>query len=120
MPQVKQKISAIDKVDIGIVGVSPARRPRLGNFKIVAAVSKSWPAFNDLDMTDRKVVVPAKVRAEMFVCNAAVFVVLFLIVLLFLSSILIVSMLVLGKRGNHSRKKHGRANRSDCCESFHV
>jgi hypothetical protein len=120
MLQIKQKISAIDKVDIGIVCVSPSRGPRLRNFKIVAAVSKSRPPFHDLDMTDREVVVPAKMRAEMFVCYAPVFLVLFLIMLLFLSSIFIVSMLVLGKRGNHSRKKHSRANRSQCCESFHV
>ena len=120
MPQVKEKISAVDKVDVAIVRVSPARGPRLRDFKIVAAISKSWPPFHDLNMTDCEVVVPPKVRAKMFVCNAAVFVVLFLIVLLFLSSIFIVSMLVLRKGGNHPRKKQASANRSNGCESFHV
>jgi hypothetical protein len=121
MPQIEQKISTVDKVDVAIVRVSPARGPGLRNFKIVAAVSEVRPASDDLDVTDREVVIVAKMGTKMFVVDSTgMLVMLVLIFSFFLSSTFVVLMLVLGKRRNHSREKYGGANRSDCCESFHV
>jgi len=121
MPEIKQKISAVDKVDVAIVRISPARGPGLRNFKIVAAVCEVRPASDDLGVTDREVVIVAKMGTKMFIVDSTgVLVMLVLIVSFFLSRTFIVLMLVLGKRRNHSREKQASTNRSNRCESFHV
>jgi hypothetical protein len=114
--QIKQKIPAIDEVDVTVVRVSPARGPRLRNFEIVAAVGEVGPASHDLDVTDREVVVPAEMRAKMFVVDATGM----LVALFSLSSIFIIAVFVLGKDGDHSREKQCGTDGSNCCESFHV
>jgi hypothetical protein len=121
VPQVKQKIPAIDEVDIAVVGVSPARRPSLRYFEIVAAVGEVRSASDYLDVTDGKVVFPSKVRAKMFVVNSTgMLVALCIIVPLFLSNFFVVSMLVLGKGGDQSPEKQPSADGSNRYESFHV
>jgi hypothetical protein len=116
--QVEKKVLAIDIVDVAVVGVGPAGGPGLRNFKIVATVSEMRTAAHDLDMADCEVVVPAKVGAEVFVGNAASF----LVVPFFLADffVFVISMLVLGDRGNHPREKDACANCSNGCEFLHV
>jgi hypothetical protein len=114
--QVKQKIPAIDEVDVTVVCVSPARGPRLRNFEIVAAVGEVGPASHDLDVTDREVVFAAEMSTKMFVVDATGM----LVVPFFLSSIFIIAVVVLGKDGDHSREKQCGTDGSNCCESFHV
>lgn len=121
MPQVKQEIPTVDEVDIAVVGVSPARGPRLGYFEIVAAVGEVGSACHYFDVTDREMVIPAEMRAKMLVVDSTGMVIaLYIIVLFFLSNFFVVSMLVLGKGGDQSREKQPSADGSNCCESFHV
>jgi hypothetical protein len=119
--QIKQKVSAIDEVDVAVVAVRPSSRPCVDNFKIVTAICEVRPASDDLDVTDCEVVIVAKMGTKMFVVDSTgMLVMLVLIVSFLLSSTFIVVMLVLGKGGNHSREKQASANRSNGCESFHV
>jgi hypothetical protein len=116
VPQVKQKVSAVDEVDVAVVRVSPACRPRLCNFEVVAAVGEVRSAAYYLDVTNREVVIVAEMGTKMFVVDSTGM----LVMLFFLSSIFIISVLVLGNDGDQSCEKQSSANGSNCCESFHV
>ena len=103
MSHIEQIVSAVDKVDIAVVGVSPSTGPGLRNLKVVAAVRKSRTALYDLDVTDREVMFMPEVSTKMLVRNTTVLFVAYLLVLLFLPGFfMFVAMLVLGKDGNHS------------------
>jgi hypothetical protein len=121
VPQIKQKVSPVDEVDIAVVRVSPARWPRLRDFEIVAAVGEVRSASDYFDVTNCEMVFPAKMSAKMFVVDSTgMFVALYIIVPLFLSNFFVVSMLVLGKGGDQSPEKQPSTNSSNRCESFHV
>jgi hypothetical protein len=121
VPQVKQKVSAVDEVDIAVVGVSPARRPRLRYFEIVAAVGEVRSAFHHFDVTNREMVIPAEMCAKMFVVDSTrMFVALYVIVPLFLSNFFVIAVLVLGNDRGHSCEKQSSADGSNRYESFHV
>ena len=122
MPHIKHVISAVDEVDVAVVGVGPPNEPWLGNLKVVAAVGETRPTFHDFDVTDREVVFATKVSTEMFICNAAgMLVVTFLIVPFFLASLFFffISVLVLSNYGEHSCEKNCGTNGTHCCESLH-
>ena len=103
MSHIEQIVSAVDKIDVAVVGVSPSTGPRLRNLKVVAAVRKSRTALYDLDVTDREVMFMPEVSTKMLVRNTTVLFVTYLLVLLFLPGFfMFVAMLVLGKDRNHS------------------
>lgn len=122
MSQIKQIISAVDKVDVTVVGVSPSPGPGLGSLKVVAAVRKSRTALYDFDVTDREVMFMPEMSAKMLIGNTTgMLFVTFLLVLLFpLDIFVIVAMIVLGKEGDHSCEQYRRRNGARRGESFHV
>lgn len=94
MPHVEQVVTAIDKIDVAIIRVTPSRWPRLRKREIVSTISESPFAADHGDVTNRKVVVPAKPLAKVFIGDAAlgdVFVAFFctLIVMLFLPNLFV-------------------------------
>jgi hypothetical protein len=122
MSQIKQIVSAVDKVDVTVVGVSPSPGPGLGNLKVVAAVRKSRTALYDLDVTDREVMFMPEMSAKMLIRNTTgmLFVTFLLVLLLPLDIFVIVAMIVLGKEWDHSCEQHRRTNGARRGESFHV
>src|ERR1700683_4414921 len=94
-----QIISAVNEVDVGIVVVRPSMRPCVHNFEVVAAVGEMRPASENGDVPDGEMVVVAKMRAEVFVINAApCFCVL--LVVLFLPRLIVMLVVVLGISGH--------------------
>jgi len=67
VPYVEQKVSAVDVVDVTVVSIGPPSRPGLSEDEVITAVRKVPFAVDHRDSTDGKVVLPAKVSAEMFV-----------------------------------------------------
>jgi hypothetical protein len=98
MPYIEQIVPAIDVVDVTVVSVGPPGWPRLSDFEPVTAVLEVRSAFHHGYLTDGKVVLTAKVRAEVLVGNSAMFfaLLLVLIALFFVSSFFFVPVLILG------------------------
>ncbi len=67
--QIEQEIFAVDVIDVAIVGVSPAYRPRVDELKAVAAVLKLRLARDDYGL-GAEGVAAAEVRLEFIVGNA--------------------------------------------------
>ena len=71
MTRIKQKILAIDVVNVAIVTVSPRWRPLICKHKCVAAVLEAWPAFYDLGPMHDEVMLSPELGAEPVLGNAA-------------------------------------------------
>ncbi len=79
-------------------------------------------ASNHNYVADGEVVLPAEVRSEVLVLNAAyVFLALLLVLIVpfFVSNLFFVPVLLLGKSRNHSSQQERGTNSADCCESLH-
>jgi hypothetical protein len=70
VPRIKQKIPALDEIDIAVVGVGPSSRPGLSDFESVPAVPKARMACHHSHVADSKVVLASKVGAKMFIRNS--------------------------------------------------
>jgi hypothetical protein len=68
--QIKEEIFPVDKVDVAIIRVSPAHRPRIHEFKAVAAILKLRLAGDDYGFRGESMAA-AKVSAEFVVRNAS-------------------------------------------------
>ena len=90
---IEQEISAVDVIDVSVIGVSPATRPGLRDFEAIAAIGKVRPAFDHINVTDGEMMFASEVGAEMFVGDAAVFFARMLFMVLFLPRFL--SLLVM-------------------------
>jgi hypothetical protein len=121
MSQVKKKISAIDKVDVAVVVVGPSAGPRLRDFKVVAAVGKMRPAFDDRYVPDGEVMIVSEVLTEMRVIDPAHMLVVprFFVMLFLLGIAMLVSVFILGHGGHRRPQNKGSTDPSDYCQSLH-
>ena len=71
MTRIKQKILAIDVVNVAIVGVSPLWWPAINKNKRVAPVLEAWPAFYDLGPMHDEVMLSSELGAKAVLRNAA-------------------------------------------------
>ena len=68
--QIKEEIFSIDIVDVAVIRVSPARRPRIHKLETISAVLKLRPAPHNHGFC-REGVAAAKVGAELVVGNVS-------------------------------------------------
>src|SRR5579863_558908 len=71
MEEVKKKVFTIHIVNIAIVGIGPAHRPRLNQYECVAAVDEPWSPLDDRNAIDVKHVLAAVAGAEALFRNAS-------------------------------------------------
>ncbi len=107
VPQVEEEISTVDEIDVAVVIVRPCVRPRIDDFKVVAAVGEMRPASDESDVADGEMMVVAEMRPEMSVVDSAHFLSMLdvLIVPLFLAGVVVVIVL---------RKRSQRASQQEC------
>src|SRR5580658_887739 len=68
--QIEEEILAIDVIDVALVRVGPADRPRVNNGERVATVLKLWLAPNGGYVIDNKRVLASEMGAEFVIGNA--------------------------------------------------
>jgi hypothetical protein len=73
MPVVKQVVSAVDEVDVGVVVVRPSVRPCLHDFEVVSAVGEARTTFYHVHVADCEVMFASEALAEMFIRNPVLF-----------------------------------------------
>jgi VIT1/CCC1 family predicted Fe2+/Mn2+ transporter len=127
MRQVEEKISAINIVDIAVVAVGPAMRPRIDDFEVVTAVREVRTASHDSHMPDGKVMLAAEVIVKVSVVNAAhmlvvpfVFVMSYLVVMSLFLTLLFLMVIVLSDSRHRSHQQKRNANGPNYNPSLHV
>jgi hypothetical protein len=122
MPQIKQKVSAIDKVDVAVVVVRPSMRPGVHNFKVIAAVTEVRPASDNRHVTDGEMVIVAKMLAEMFIVDAAMLFAPFLVIMpFFLPRVIapLISVLILAESGHRRSQQKRNTDAASYQQSLH-
>lgn len=95
VPQIDEIVLAVQVVDVAIIVVRPACRPRLGDFEVVATVSEVRSAAYHLDVMDGEMVIAAEVLFEMGIVDAAGLILMRRLGMLVLPGIIVVLVLLL-------------------------
>jgi hypothetical protein len=120
MRQIEQEIPAIDIVDVDVVVVGPAMRPRVHNFKIVTAVSKVRTPSDNRDVLDCKMMVVAEVGTKMGIVNPFVLGRVLIMMLLLPGIVVMLIMVVVLRQSGHCPAQQKRATDTAYCqESLH-
>jgi hypothetical protein len=148
MPHIKQKVLAIDKINVAGIGIRPAGGPSLPNLETVATIQEARVACHDGHVLDGKVMLTPEVLVKMCIGNAPdlssplgmgnmlfmrhvllvgnvpLFGVPFFmrLVPLFLVDLFsfFVFVVVLGRSRNCTCQEERRRNSNDDCESLHI
>jgi hypothetical protein len=107
MPQVEEIVSAVDEVDVAIVAISPARRPRVSEGEIVSTVGEAALAADYRHVANCEMVIVTETLVKVLIGDATVLVSFpVLVVPLFLSSVpVFLPVLLLSQRRECSREK---------------
>ena len=70
--QIKEEVLSIDVIDVALVGVCPAYRPRIDQLKAIAAILKLWLARNDYRLCPEGVAA-SEMSVELVIWNMPAF-----------------------------------------------
>lgn len=106
MRQIEQEISAIHEIDVAVVAIRPACRPRIHDLEVVAAVCEVRTAAHNRDMPDGEVMVVSKMRPKVRIINPLALLHMF-VMPLFMSSLImmLVPVLILSPRRHRSAQQ---------------